>query len=52
MREGVELLGSGTKLRRRYRIRLVEMNGKERTPFEETSVTIYEQDRGYTFFWF
>jgi hypothetical protein len=23
---------------------------KERTPFEETSVTIYGQDRDYTFF--
>lgn len=53
MREGVELFGSGTKLRDVD----VGMNQtgwdereKERTLFEETSVTIYEQDHGYTFF--
>ena len=49
MREGVSLFGRGTKLRGIYRVRIIDMKEKEPTLFEETSVTKYEHDHGYTF---
>ena len=52
MREGVELFGSGTKLRGRYRIRLVEMKGKRTHPFwRDQRSNIWAGSRLY-FFWF
>ena len=54
MREGVELFGSGTKLRGRYRIRLlVEIGGKRTHPFwRDQRNNIWAGSRSYFLFCF